>query len=238
MIRKTSLALLVSLALIASCGQPQQSQLSQEEMEAGVTVFVEEVETPASVMEQAYIMKDQMESSKDDIIGALTAADVILDKIINMGKKIWTIVEKGKPVVNITYDYANALPEGVRGPQDLDNFSDLQFKSYRTYGKNLYGATVYDVTYTLVHQYNGDFLGKGKYLSTVAVIPSNVSVLWGYTVNYKTSKVVAMNVGSSESPVATAIMELKFKVSTILKSSEFTKLYQFRGDKATVIESI
>lgn len=70
---------------------------------------------------------------------------VIIDQIINLGSKIWKIIEAGKPVVDVKYAYANALPKGVRSSEELDGFSDLQFRSVRHYGKNLYGMVVYDV---------------------------------------------------------------------------------------------
>src|SRR4051812_46731541 len=52
-------------------------------------------------------------------LGDLNEADLIIDKIINMGKKVWAIVEAGKPVVDVKVDVANALPEGLKSWQQL-----------------------------------------------------------------------------------------------------------------------
>jgi hypothetical protein len=94
------------------------------------------------------------------------------------------------------------------------------------------GATVYDVTFTVVHRYGGSFKGKGKYLENVSVIPSNVSVLWGYTMNIDVAKANAVNVGTDEKPVAALTLELVSKVSTMLKADETHTVFQFRGDSA------
>lgn len=154
--------------------------------------------------------------------------------IINLGKEIWKIIQDNKPVVNIKYDYADALPKGVSGPFELHGFSDLQHESYRMYGTNGFGVTVYDVVFTLVHQYNGQYDGKGRYLSTVTVLPSKVDVLWGYTVNFEVAKVATTNVGTREGPVASIAMEMKFRVSTVIKDHSSSTIYQFRGDSAEV----
>jgi hypothetical protein len=41
----------------------------------------------------------------------LDSPELVLDLIINLGKKIWTLVEANKPVVNVATDSASALQE-------------------------------------------------------------------------------------------------------------------------------
>jgi hypothetical protein len=94
--------------------------------------------------------------------------------------------------------------------------------------------TVYDVTLTAVHQYGGSYNGKGKYLETVTILPSNVEVLWGYTVNYNVDNVTTLNGGTAEDPIAMIALQAKFKVQTVVKSSETNTVYQFRGDSKKV----
>jgi hypothetical protein len=191
------------------------------------------VETPSEVVDQ--ILQDHEAAIQPE---GILENDVSIEQIVNLGKQVWAFIEDGKPVVNINYNYSNAVPQGITDVSALANFSDLQMKSYRVSAKNPYGATVYDVTYTLVHQYGGTYDDKGQYLSTVSVIPSNITVLWGYTLNYNVTKVTALNVGNSENPVGSVLMEMTMKVSTIIKSSSTSRLYQFRGDKKTVIKTL
>jgi hypothetical protein len=116
----------------------------------------------------------------------------------------------------------------------LAGFSDLQSQSVRLWGTNGFGMTVYDVTLTAVHQFGGNYNGKGKYLETVTILPSNVEVLWGYTVNYNVDNVTVLNGGTSDDPVAMIALQAKFKVETVIKHSEMNTVYQFRGDSAKV----
>ncbi len=193
--------------------------------------FVEKLEVPIDLnqaLSKPHIyLRDTVNAANDEM--------VIIDSLINLGKKVWALIESNKPVVNVNYMYANALPRGVRSSEDLDNFSDLQHASYRLHGENLYGITVYDLTYTLVHRYGGSYEGRGKYLENVAVVPSNLDVLWGYTVDYKVEKVSVVNTGTRENPVGSILLGTNFKVSTIIKSSETHSVYDFRGDRAKVI---
>ncbi len=196
--------------------------------ELDLTIYTQEVETPAEV--QAEILAMDGGAYVDDIAGALKS----INEIINLGEKIWKIIEKNKPVVNVKYAYANAVPKGVKGPEDLENFSPLQFKSFRKFGKNGFGSTVFDVTYTLAHRYNGQYQGRGRFLDAVTVLPHKVDVLWGYTLNFNVARVSTANVGSEKEPVGSVAMDMDFQVSTVLKASQYRNLYEFRGDSARV----
>ena len=159
---------------------------------------------------------------------------VFIEHMVNLGQKLWKIVVDNKPVVNIRYTYANALPKGVESSEDLDGFSDLQYRSLRLYGKNSYGLKVYDLTYTLVHRYGGSYRGRGSYLENIAIIPQRVEVLWGYKLNLEAKRVTAVNVGTRENPIAGLAMEMGMRVSTPIKDISLTRLYEFRGDSAQV----
>lgn len=194
--------------------------------ELGITNYVEEVATPDSV-----VARFQHQDARQTNAGEEA---VIIEQVINLGQKVWKIIEKNKPVVNVKYSYANALPKGVRSAEELESFSPVQFRSYRMHGKNGFGATVYDLTYTLVHRYGGAYQGRGKYLDSVSVVPHKLNVLWGYTVNFGVDNVSTVNAGDRNAPVASALLEMNFKVSTVIKSSEFHGVYEFRGDSASV----
>lgn len=228
------------LALVTGCGGPQtepgeasnpkQTSFREVGAEAGITHHMEEVETPASVKRSLHgyaVTDDGLSPEVNGINWALVA---------NVGKAVWDLIEEDKPVVNLEYDYATGLPDGVSDAGDLAGFSDLQHRSFRLYGENGFGITVYDVTFTLVHQYGGHYDGKGRYLATVGVIPSQVDVLWGYDLSAKTTEVSTVNVGTEDNPVASVTMSLRFNVKTVMKDSSATSLFQFRGDRARVQE--
>jgi hypothetical protein len=217
---------LISIAAFVGCGSPQTASVSQTFSDSELTFHTERVETPAAVLQDLSAFEDRTMAQNDD--GTLVA----IERIVNLGKQAWQFIEKNRPVTNIAYDYANALPKGVQSASDLAGFSDVQYESWRYYGKNGFGMTVFDVTYTLVHQYGGSYEGQGSYLTSVAVVPSNVDVMWGYTVNFKVTNVATTNVGTSLAPVASLNLEMAFDVSTIIKNSRKTKLFQFRGDRA------
>jgi hypothetical protein len=220
-------AVLIAVLLVSSSvmATPVAESYNQD---LGIYQYVEEIKTPKNFeVKLGKIEIPRAEMGTEEI-------GVIFDSIVNLGKKVWAIVESNKPVVSVSYLYANALPKGVRSSEELDSFSPLQATSYRVYGENLYGMTVYDLTYSLVHRYGGSYQGRGKYLENVSVVPTALDVMWGYTVDYKVDKVSVVNTGTRENPVGSVLLETLFKVSTVVKSSESHSVYEFRGDNAKV----
>lgn len=167
-------------------------------------------------------------------IGGGNETLVIIDQIINIGERIWKFIADNKPVIDVKRNYANALPKGVRTSEELDGFSPLQYRSFRMYGKNGFKKTVYDVTFTLIHRYNGNYRGEGSYIENATVLPHKVEALWGYKVEASVDNVGAVNVGTKEKPVGSLIMEMTFKVNTVIKAMDYRSVYEFRGDRRDV----
>ena len=64
---------------------------------------------------------------------------VVLDQVINIGKKVFDVVRAGTPVVNIKRDTANALPSGLKCWSDLGGWKAPKATSYRVVYKNALG---------------------------------------------------------------------------------------------------
>ena len=195
-----------------------------------ITMYSEVIDTPSDVfaaIDRINVHPESHPFSGEDVT-------VNIDMIVNLAKKTWDIIKANQPVANVQFNFANALPKGLTDSSALTGFSDINSKSLRIWGTNGFGLTVYDVTMTAVHQYGGQYDGKGRYLETVAIVPSNVSVLWGYTVNYSVDNITTTNGGTSENPIAQMTLQAKFKVETVMQKNETNTVFQFRGDSAEV----
>lgn len=149
-------------------------------------------------------------------------------------RRAWKLIEENRSVPGAGGYYADALPKGVMSSNGVVGFSGFQNQSYRRFAKNLYGLTVYDISYTLLHRYGGTYLGRGHYLDSVTILPHRLEVAWGYKVSLCVRGLSVTNAGTRDSPVASLLMELAFRVATIIKTLEFRANYEFRGDSAEV----
>ncbi len=188
---------------------------------------IKKVETPEAIKEKIRNLDFEYYTNSNPSL------PIDISEIINIGEQIWSIIEKNKPVLKVSYVHANALPKGLSA-EDMEGFSDIQFASYNLSGKNLYGMRVYNVTYTIAHRYGGNVNGKGHFIENATVLPHKVDVAWGYNVDLGVTKTSTSNAGTKEDPVGQLLLELTFKVSTVVKAHEYRNLFDFRGDSATV----
>lgn len=196
----------------------------------GITHYIESIKTPAETLK---IMEERF--SNEDIIITQQSSPIVLERIINLGLKIWDIIERNQPVASAYNQYANALPHGVRSAMDLENFSELQTQTFRRYGKNGYGFTSYEVIYTLIHRYGGQYNHSGKYLTDVTILPNKVYALWPNKVSLSVQNVSVSNRGTREEPVASVLMEMNLRIKNILVDQNYKSIYEFKGDSAQVL---
>lgn len=155
-----------------------------------------------------------------------------IDKIVNLAEKIFGIIKENKPVVNITTNYANAVPYGTSHWTQLQGWSKPSTRKYAFSMKNGFGSEVVKVVYQVHWTHSGNFQGKGKFLTGVTVEPISVNAAWGYTVDL-TAEVpdsTVANVGTSEDPIASMQVQLNWKISTVIKVINEKAIYYVQGD--------
>lgn len=168
----------------------------------------------------------------NNLINNVNSTVGALDNIVNLAQKIWDIIQKNQPVVNITTNYANAVPFGTSHWTQLENWSKPATKKYSFSMKNGYGSEVVKVIYQVHYTYGGDYNGKGKFLTGVTVEPLNVTTAWGYKVSL-TSQVpdsTVANVGTSADPIASMQVQLDWTAHTALKDITSKAIYYVQGD--------
>lgn len=155
---------------------------------------------------------------------------VVLDRILNLAERIWKIIEKNRPVVDIKTSYANALPEGITHWSQLAEWQAPEGTVYGFTAKNLYGVTVIDVRFQFLRSHSGSYKGKGKYLNGVTIEPLRAEVAWGYSLGMNAEATSVANAGTSEAPLAAMTFKQKWAIDTVVKHSEGTSVYYLQGD--------
>ena len=166
--------------------------------------------------------------------GVQNASGVValLDQIVNLVDKIFTVIAKGQPVVDINVNYANAVPYGISHWTQLQGWKAPAIKRYSISYKNLYGIKVVKVEFQVHYTYGGNYNGRGKYLTGVTVEPTKVDTLWGWNVDMvaEVPDSTIANVGTSEDPIASMQVQLRYKVHSIMSDIQQKAIFYVRGD--------
>lgn len=161
---------------------------------------------------------------------ALTQAEVVVDRIINIGTKIWNVVEAGRPVASYTNNRATALPQGARSWNQLENWQQPRSRVVGITYKNLFGVEVAKMVFRIVLLYGGSVEGTGRYIGYASVEPVVYDTAWGYTMNASAGADSVFNLGTQRSPVGGMILNINYSVSTVLMSRTGTSTFTLDGN--------
>ena len=165
-------------------------------------------------------------------LNPIDQVEVIVDQIINIGKKIWNIVEAGKPVVNVKFDTANALPRGVTCWADMSGWSIPQTQLYTVNYENGWGMTVVSFTYRLTFTGKGNVNGIGQYITNATFMPANIKVAWGFQFDATADIPSVFNQGTKENPLAGMQMNMNWRVRSAVTDIQQSETYFVSGDNS------
>lgn len=147
----------------------------------------------------------------------LDRAEVVVDQIINIGNKIWAVIERGRPVQNFNRTTATALPSGAQSWQQLENWQRPTSRVLEATYKNLWGFDAVRFVYRVILLPGGSVAGTGRYIGYAAVEPVSIYTQWGMTFNATASVPTVYNLGSRTAPVAGMIMNISWTVETVFQ---------------------
>lgn len=181
--------------------------------------------------------------SNDDLIfneklsaGEIGEVIAIIDALIAVGKKVYPIIEAGKPIINSQLPVTHVIPNNTNGNDfdftlsQMENWKMPKSKSYEIVYKNVYGFEVISFTYTIHFQYGGSFEGAGKYLTGVFVSASNLYVSWGFEFSATTEIVSLTNHGTLDNPVAGLTLKLDWVAKNVLNESRSSRTFHVNGN--------
>ncbi|MEY4616104.1 MAG: hypothetical protein RJB66_1064 [Pseudomonadota bacterium] len=168
-------------------------------------------------------------SSKKGLGEDIDEVGVIIDKIVNVGKKVWGIIEMGRPVYNIKTDVAHALPAGIQCWATLEKWNAPRSQSWKVTYENQLGGKVVEFIYRVSYISGGQFKGLGRYITQATVDVAGLSVAWGYKVNIEGSVPTVFNMGTRENPVAGMQMNMKWTVDTVINHHEKNQQFYING---------
>ena len=158
-----------------------------------------------------------------------------IDKIVNLGKKIFDIIKENQPVVNISVDYANAVPDGEDAGgtlhwTHLQNWSEPRAVTYEVRARNIFGVTLAKVIYQVVYTYGGDYYGRGQFLTAVSVQPLYVtSSGFNIDLSCEVPDMTVNNIGTSEDPIAALQLNFQVRMANFMKEINSRFVYYIKG---------
>lgn len=233
-----------SFASDASTGLDPHAYGFQSEAEMEQYLTVSEVTVEETAVEET-AQNASLFAARAPVDGRITLGNESLDSLgsvianpyspkawIALGKKAWEIVVANEPVLNASSKTVSILPSAQPNWAQMSNWKSPVARSYTIIARNGFGVDAISHTYTVVYNYGGQLNGQGAFLANATIIPSKVSVSWGYTLNSSVQVGQIVNTGTVESPIPGVALNLHYGMKTILKKSEGIDSFFVRGNGA------
>jgi hypothetical protein len=219
------------IAAFAIALTTQAQALTQEEQDYFTidTVTVQEIPDESPLMGTTKVYEYAQDFPVPPQISQTKQLEVEIDTIINIGKKVWAIVEAGKPVVNVELNSASAMPAGIKGWQQLAGWKAPRSSTYRVHYTNLYTMNVVDFSYRVMFTYGGNYKGLGRYVTGATIVPAALDVAWGYSFKANVEIPTVVNMGTIKDPVGGIQMNVNWEVGTVIKNSQTRASYFVDG---------
>ncbi len=159
---------------------------------------------------------------------------IMIDSLLAIGKKIWPIIEAGRPVITNRLSPSLSILPHLEGEapvlNQMENWSIPKAKSFRVSFKNGFGNEVVGFTYTIFFQFNGDLNGVGKYVTSLKVQASEIYTAWGFNFDAVSELLSIANVGTKREPVASGIIQVGYIVKGMLNETRSAQSFYVDGN--------
>lgn len=160
----------------------------------------------------------------------LDHAQVDPSQIVAIGKAAWEIVKENQPVVNVSVDYAGAVPQGVNDWTELAGWRDFVSEPYNISFVNFANARLTELDYTWSFKYNGKWNGTGLYVTQAGAVIEKIYAYLTETVEVRMTAFDPINYGTQSDPMAGIDLELSMTSYGYFEKNTVTCHVICRGD--------
>lgn len=143
--------------------------------------------------------------------------------LVAFGEELYNLVSRGRPTVSTDYAPISVLPAGSDGREvhEMQGWRRHPGLRVTTTYRNRLGMTLALFEYTVHFEYAGTPNdGRGRYIANAMVVPSRVHAEFGQNFESQMSLRGISNIGTSQSPVASATLSIRYRVTNIASASE------------------
>ncbi|GIQ85311.1 hypothetical protein KIPB_006956 [Kipferlia bialata] len=143
--------------------------------------------------------------------------------IVNIGKKVWGIVENGKTYFNYDADSAYIVPKGIDNcDEELEYWDTPEVLGYSTSWKSGDDHTM-DFDWDVIFTPNGTYEGNGFFMSHVTIEPTHIWLAKHWQCNVEVDVMDPFPTGTTQHPVDTdpiAGVEIVMKIHNLYKNKD------------------
>lgn len=161
---------------------------------------------------------------------SMRALEIPIGEIVAIGEKIWEIIQKGRPVVDVKTHRAAVLPAAQTDWREMESWKGPAMKAYRVTATNGFGSDVIGFTYRLAFHHSGSYNGHGSFLANATIVPEDIYVSWGFELNSFVEVGDAVNYGTKADPLPGLLMQVNWEMKSVMTHMAARESFVIKGD--------
>lgn len=138
-------------------------------------------------------------------------------QFLQWGKWLHELIVDNKARLDWQESMVSVLPAEAPNAMALNGWRSAQSPAYRLVYKNGWQTEVVQIIFRLMFSHSGQWQDRGHYVANLGIIPTYLSVAWGYELNAESVVLPAANIGSGEDPVVEIITQLNWQIKTPMR---------------------
>lgn len=148
---------------------------------------------------------------------------------ITVGERVWQLVANNRPTASVSTHRVSVLPASQEDWAQIEGWQGPAARTFEVVARNILGSTVVRNKYTIAWNYGGKYNGKGAYIGNLTMIPTDISVSFGYTLNSRVVVGDAVNIASTNDPVPALNFQVEYSVTNVFKHIQSAESFFVTG---------
>mmetsp|Transcript_18885 Transcript_18885/g.50616 ORF Transcript_18885/g.50616 Transcript_18885/m.50616 type:complete len:193 (-) Transcript_18885:205-783(-) len=162
---------------------------------------------------------------------ALASAQITPQEIIEIGKALYTAIEDNQAVLDVSTDWAAAVPDGITDWQTLTNWeSPLQSSSFYIEFKNKLGMKLTRFEWKFAWKYGGSYNGVGKYVTQAGIQLLDAYAYTSEHLDVSVTNLKPVNYGTSTAPIGGLDVTVSVTSSGLFEKTTKSCTMTLKGD--------
>jgi hypothetical protein len=166
-------------------------------------------------------------------LGAVAAsqAQVTPEEVVQIGKAIYDAIKDNQPVIDVTTDWAGAVPKGVDDWTVLEHWQDpVQSQTFYVEFKNFVGKKLTRFEWQFAWKFGGDYNGTGQYVTQAGIQVKDSYAYLSEHLDVEVHSLEPVNYGSADSPVGGLDVQVSVSSHGMFEKTTKTCTMTVKGD--------
>jgi hypothetical protein len=167
---------------------------------------------------------------------AIVDAQVTPAEVVQIGKALYDALKDNQPMINVSTDWAGAVPKGISNWTSLENWQQPKTsQNFYVEFKNEIGMKLTKFEWVFAWKFGGSYQGTGKYVTQAGIQMASAYAKPTEHLDVAVTSLKPVNYGTTADPVAGLDIQVSVSSHGLFEKTTKTCTMTLLGDGTSVL---